>query len=314
MNEKLTLLMSSHADDLHARLREIAPDCEIVAPDDENALERANIVYGGVNPDEIERATNLRWLQLQSAGVNRWDLGALDARGVQITNASGIHAAPIVEQMFGMLLMKTRALDRALLEQPKHDWSGFQMGAEMQLICGKTLGVLGVGAIGAHAAVVGKAFGMRVLGLRHSGADAPAVEQMFRPDQRREFFAQTDVVMNSLPLTDDTRGFMSQAEFDALPDGAIVINTGRGETIDTDALMNWLGKSVKNRALLDVTDPEPLPPDHPLWDLPGVLITSHSSGHRPDYEARADDIFVDNLARFVRGEPLHNLVDARAGY
>ena len=314
MNEKLVLLVGSHDDALHRRIREIAPDCEIVAPDDENALERANVVYGGVKPDEIERAQNLRWLQLQSAGVNRWDLSALDARGVQITNVSGIHAAPITEQMFGMLLMKTRALDVAVLEQPKHDWNGFRASAEMQIISGKTLGILGVGAIGSHAARVGAAFGMRVIGLRHSGKPAEAVEQMFTPDERLDFFAQTDVVMNTLPLTDETRGFMSQAQFEALPAGAIVINTGRGETIDTGAMMTWLKSDAKNRALLDVTDPEPLPPEHPLWDLPNVLITAHSSGNRPDYEARADDIFVDNLKRFVENKPLHNLVDAEAGY
>lgn len=314
MKSNLVLLVDSHAADLRGRIREIAPNCEIMSPDDQNALTRANVVYGGVKPDEIEGAQNLRWLQLQSAGVNRWDLPALDARGVKITTASGIHAAPIVEQMFGMLLIKTRALDQALLAQPEHDWRGFKMGDNMQIISGKTLGVLGVGAIGAHAAKVGKAFGMRVVGLRNSGADAPDVERMFTPDERREFFAQTDVVMNTLPLTDDTRGFMSQAEFEVLPPSAIVINTGRGETIDTAALMNWLQSDDKNRALLDVTNPEPLPPNHPLWDLPNVFITAHSSGNRPDYQARADDIFVDNLARFVQGEPLHNLVDAQAGY
>ena len=314
MNQPLTLLIGSNDESLHKRIRQIAPDCEIVSPDDKDALERAHVVYGGVKPDEIAGAQSLRWLQLQSAGVNRWDLPKLAERNVQLTNASGIHAAPIVEQMFGMLLMNTRELDKALLEQPKRDWRGFKMGSESQLISGKTLGVLGVGAIGKHAAVVGGAFGMRVIGLRSSGEGAPAIEQMFTPAQKLEFFAQSDVVMNSLPITDATRGFMSTAEFDALPDGAIVINTGRGETIDTNALMNWLRNGTGRAALLDVTDPEPLPPEHPLWEVPGVLISAHSSGNRPDYEARADDIFVDNLARFVAGETLHNLVDLEAGY
>ena len=242
MNQPLTLLIGSDNTELRARIRHIAPEAEIVSPDDKNALKRAHVVYGGVKPDEIGGAENLRWLQLQSAGVNRWDLPQLAARGVQLTNASGIHAAPIVEQMFGMLLMNTRELDKALLAQPAHDWRGFKMGSQSQLISGKTLGVLGVGAIGQHAAVVGKAFGMRVIGLRNSGEDAPAIEQMFTPDERLEFFAQTDIVMNTLPITDATRGFMGRAEFEALTDGAIVINTGRGETIDTDALIDWLSE------------------------------------------------------------------------
>ena len=312
MNSNLVLLTDSDDADLREQIRQIAPDCEIVAPGDENALERANIVYGGVKPDEIERAKNLRWLQLQSAGVNRWDLGALDARKVQVTNVSGIHAQPITEHMFGMLLMKTRALDKALAVQSEHQWRGHDFS--VQLIASKTLGLLGVGAIGSHAAQVGAAFGMRVLGLRHSGKPVENVEQMFTPDNRLDFFAQSEVVMNTLPLTDETRGFMGAAEFDALPPGAIVINAGRGETIDTDALMKWLQSDAANRALLDVTDPEPLPPEHPLWQLKNVFITPHYSGSYPGYMKRANAIFTDNLKRFIGGETLHNLVDAKAGY
>ena len=240
MNEHLVLLTDSDDADLREQIRQIAPNCEIVAPDDEGALKRANIVYGGVSPDKIAGATALRWLQLQSAGVNRWDLADLDARGVQITNVSGIHAQPITEHMFGMLLMKTRALDMALRVQSEHQWRGHDF--PVQLIAGKTLGLLGVGAIGQHAAKVGAAFGMRVIGLRNSGESADGVEQMFTPDQKLDFFRQCDVVMNTLPQTDETHGFMGAPEFDALPDGAIVINTGRGETIDTGALMNWLQK------------------------------------------------------------------------
>lgn len=314
MNEHLVLLLGSDDENLRAQIRQIAPDMEIVAPDDENALERANIVYGGAKPNGIERADNLRWLQLQSAGVNRWPVEELAARGVQITNVSGIHAGPITEHMFGMLLMNTRALDSALSEQPKHQWRGFDYGARVQRIADKTLGVLGVGAIGSHAARVGKAFGMRVIGLRHSGEPDENVEQMFRPKQKLEFFAQCDVVMNSLPLTDDTHGFMGEAEFGALPDGAIVINTGRGETIDTNALTTWLHGGHARAALLDVTDPEPLPSDHPLWKMENVFITPHYSGSHPDYGARANEIFLDNLRRFVGNEPLHNVVDADAGY
>ena len=312
MNEKLVLLTDCDDPDLREQIRQIAPDCEILAPDDEDALKRANIVYGGVSPDKIEDATDLRWLQLQSAGVNRWDLAALDARGVQITNVSGIHAQPITEHMFGMLLMKTRALDVALRVQGEHKWRGHDF--PVQLISGKTLGLLGVGAIGQHAAKVGAAFGMRVIGLRRSGESVDGVEQMFTPDNRLEFFGQSDVIMNTLPSTDDTLGFMNQAEFDALPQGAFVINTGRGDTIDTPALMAWLQSDADNCALLDVTNPEPLPADHPLWTMPNVFITPHYSGSHPTYMKRANAIFTDNLKRFISGEKLHNLVDADAGY
>ncbi len=312
MNSPLVLLLAHDNDDLRAQIRQIAPDIEILAPDDENALQRAHIAYDGVKRDRLADAPNLRWIQVASAGVNGWPMDELKERQIQLTTASGIHAQPITEQMFGMLLMKTRALDKALLAQPQHQWRGEDF--PVQLISGKTLGVLGVGAIGQHAARVGAAFGMRVIGLRHSGEPVENVEAMFTPANRLEFFGQCDVVMNTLPLTDDTRGFMGKAEFEALPAGAMVINTGRGATIDTDALGTWLLSDEANSAGLDVTEPEPLPPDHPLWEMPNVLITSHSSGNFPDYMARANMIFLDNLRRFIDGEELHNLVDAEAGY
>ncbi len=304
MNEPLTILLGNEDADLRKRIAQIAPDAEIVAPCDDGALARAHIIYEGVKPEEIGDAQSLRWLQLHSAGVNRWPLEELSARGVRVTTASGVHTAPIVEHMFGMLLMHTR----------KHDGRDLDTGDNAQIICGKTLGLLGVGAIGTHAATVGKAFGMRTIGLRRSGKDAPDIEQMFVPNEKLKFFAQTDVVMNTLPLTDATRGFVGAAELDALPRGAIVINAGRGATINTAALMEWLETDSESAALLDVTDPEPLPAEHPLWTMPRVRITSHYAGLRPDYEARAHDIFIDNLQKFLNDEPLHNLVNAKAGY
>ena len=307
----LTIVLGRAEAALREAVHNIAPDAEILPPDQ---LARAQIIYGGVEAGQLAGAERLRWLQLASAGVNRWPVAALGERGVLVTTTSGIHAAPIVEQMFGMLLMKTRCLDVALTENRERVWNHADYGGRVSLISGKTLGVLGVGAIGEHAARVGQAFGMRVFGLRRSGQAAPAVERMFRPAQRREFFAACDVVMNTLPLTGDTRHFMGRAEFAALPAGAIVINFGRGATIDTSAMLGWLQGEAAGAALLDVTDPEPLPPSHPLWQQHNVFVTPHYGGARPDYDERADAVFLDNLGRFVRGEPLQNLVDSHAGY
>lgn len=311
MNSNLVLLLGSDNPELLARVRQIAPDCEIVKGAE---LERAHIIYNGVKPDEIAGAKSLRWLQLFSAGINRWPVKELAKRNVIVTTTNGIHAQPITEHMFGLLLMNTRALDVALREQPKQEWRSFNYSPRVQRIADKTLGVLGVGAIGTHAAHVGRAFGMRVIGLRRGGEPIDDVEEMFTPDQKIEFFGQCDVVMNTLPLTEDTRGFMSHAEFEALPDGAIVINTGRGETIETDALMTWLRSGRARAAMLDVTEPEPLPAEHPLWKMENVTITPHYSGNHPEYGARANEIFLDNLRRFVAGETLHNVVDTNAGY
>ncbi len=312
MNFRSALLLAHDDENLREQIRQIAPDIEIITPDDENALQRADIAYDGVKKNQLGEATNLRWIQVASAGVNGWPMDDLKARGIRLTTTSGIHAQPITEHMFGMLLMKTRALNKAAAVQPQHQWRGGDF--PVRLLAGQTLGLLGVGAIGEHAARVGAALGMRVIGLRRSGEAVTDVEEMFAPDNRLEFFGQCDVVMNTLPLTNDTRGFMGEAEFAALPQGAIVINTGRGATIDTEALMNWLRSDDENYAALDVTEPEPLPPDHPLWQLSNVFITPHYSGNHPTYMERANAIFLDNLKRFIQGEELHNLVDAEAGY
>ena len=312
MTQPLVLWLDGDDAQLREQIIQIAPHIEIVAPDDENALQRAHIAYGRVKRDELALAENLRWMQVYSAGVNGWPMEQLKARQIQLTTTSGIHAQPITEHMFGMLLMKARSLGKALSVQPQHKWRGHDF--PVQLIAGQTLGLLGVGAIGQHAAHVGAAFGMRVIGLRRSGESVPDVEEMFTPDTRLDFFGQCDVVMNSLPLTGDTRDFMGQNEFDALPAGAIVINTGRGATIQTEALIHWLQNDEANYAALDVTEPEPLPAEHPLWELSNLFITPHYSGSHPTYMKRANEIFLDNLGRWMRDEPLHNLVDAEAGY
>jgi phosphoglycerate dehydrogenase-like enzyme len=216
--------------------------------------------------------------------------------------------------MFGMLLMVTRRLGEAWDRQKSRQWGGYPYGERVSMLLGKTLGVLGVGAIGGKSAEVGRAFGMRVIGLRRGGDPHPHVEQMYRPEQRLEFFARTDVVMNSLPLTDATRHFLGPAEFAALKPGAIVVNTGRGGTVDTDALMQALREGRVSAALLDVTDPEPLPAEHPLWTMENVFITPHYSGAHPGYNGRAGRNYLENHRRYLAGEPLVNVVDKAEGY
>ena len=304
---------------LHEQVRALSGHIEIVSPQQvkerPELLAEIDAAYSGLNTAQIAGAAKLRWYQTAGAGVNGLITPAIRERAdLVITNASGIHAEPITEHMFGMLLMVTRRLGEAREQQKTRQWRGYDFDANVTLLAGKTLGVLGVGAIGGHSAHVGKAFKMRVIGLRRGAEPHPDVERMYAPDERLAFFAQCDVVMNSLPLTDATRGFMGQAEFGALKPGAIVINTGRGATIVTDALLAALGSGRVGAALLDVTDPEPLPPDHPLWTTPNVFITPHYSGAHPSYDERAARIFLDNLRRFLADEPLINVVDKHEGY
>jgi phosphoglycerate dehydrogenase-like enzyme len=301
---------------LREKIKALAPDAEIVLQkelqDNPELLPQIEIAYEGLRGADISKMTSLRWIQRAGAGVEGMLTPAVKDSDIVVTNVSGIHARAITEHMFGMLLSCTRALNLAYEGQKEHKWE--HLGGHVQSLYGKTLGILGAGAIGVQAARVGRAFEMRTIGLRRGGEPLPEFEAMFSPDNKLDFFKQSDVVMNILPFTEATKGFMGDAEFDALPDGAIVINTGRGGTIDTPALMRALESGKVKAALLDVTDPEPLPADHPLWDMKNVFISPHYSGSHPEYDAEADEIFLDNLRLYLAGEKLHHVVDKNAGY
>ncbi len=315
MSDSLLVFVWRDDADLVRRVQALSPQIETVSRQqlDENPdlLGRLDVVYGHLQKGELGRATKVGWLQTTSAGVNSLITPELQARDLIVTTTSGIHAAPIAEQMFGMVLSVTRQLVRAWDSQRERRWDRH---GESTLLSGKTLGLLGVGAIGSYAAVIGKAFGMTVIGLRRSKGEQPPIETMYGEDERAEFLSRCDVVMNTLPQTDATRGFLGDTEFAALKRGAIIVNTGRGATIDTDALLRALASGQVGAACLDVTDPEPLPADHPLWTTPNVFITPHTSGSRPDYDERADDIFLANLRRFLDGQKLENVVDKGEGY
>lgn len=312
----MKILIGRDDAELRQQTAQIAPEIELVSRADLQSnpelLAQIEIAYEGLRGDDLERAAGLRWLQKGGAGVNGLPLSDLERRGVQVTNVSGIHARCIAEHLFGMLLMATRSLDLALEAQHRGEWG--KIGGQTLSLYGKTLGVLGAGEIGAQIARVGRAFEMEIVGMRQSGQPTPEIETMFSPAQKREFFAGCDIVMNVLPLTPQTRDFMAKPEFDALPEGAIVANAGRGATIQTDALVAALQSGRLRAALLDVTEPEPLPPNHVLWTLPGAFITPHFAGNHPEYNLEADAIFLDNLRLWVAGEPLHHVVDPRNGY
>lgn len=301
-----------------AAVRAITDHFELVTPQDlkehPELLGELEIAYGGLDRDQLSRATSLRWLQTSGAGVNGLLTPELVESDLIVTNASGIHAEPITEHMFGMLLMVTRKLAVAWDQQKTRQWRGYDFHRNVDMLSGKTLGLYGVGAIGTHSARVGKAFGMRVIGLRRTSEPHPDLDRTYGPEERLAFFAECDVMMNSAPLTDRTRHGIGGAEFAVMKPGVIVVNTGRGATIHTPALVDALRSGKVGAALLDVTDPEPLPEDHPLWTMENVYITPHTSGSHPGYQQRAGQIFLENLRRYLAQEPMINVVDKREGY
>ena len=303
------------------RVRAVSPRVRLLtAPElerDPAAYRQAEValVTGWLEHERLREATALRWIQTVGAGVERLLSPEIVARSeLTITNASGIHAQPIAEHAFGLILMYARNLHLAAQRQHEAEWQSAPYRESLRTLHGRTLGVLGLGAIGERIAQIGAAFGLRVIGLKRTPHPVEHVSEVFGPEQLSAFLAQSDLLVNLLPLTSATRGWIGARELLSLPRGAFFVNLGRGGTVDTPALVEALRSGHLGGAGLDVTEPEPLPKEHPLWTLPNVIITPHYSGAQPDYFAHVGELFVANLERYVRGEPLFNVVDKQAGY
>ncbi len=323
MNESIILLAlgaGALGEEHLAGIRALAPGRRVVASDDraeiEGLLDRVEIVVGGLPHDLLPRARNLRWLQLWGAGADgllqSGDVSALEH--ITITNASGVHAVPISEHILALFLALGRRLNHALRAQVERTWSSPEFGSIAEM-AGKTLLVVGLGAIGERTAELGAAFGMRTLGVRRNPErGSPHVEAVYGPQRLREILPQADYIAITLPLTKETRGMFGESEFEACRRSAYLVNIGRGSTIDEPALVRALREGRLAGAGLDVFAHEPLPADSPLWRLDNVIITAHYAGRTPYYDERALAIFTDNLRRYLAGQPLHNVVDARLGY
>jgi phosphoglycerate dehydrogenase-like enzyme len=281
----------------------------------EAALDEVEIAAGWFPPELLGRAPRLRWVQQWGAGVD-WLLRFPKAADMPflLTNASGVHAIPISEHIMGMLLMFARGLHSAVRAQNQREWWRPHHRDVFEL-SGKTMLLVGVGAIGARTAELAVAHGMRVEGIRRNQpANVAGVAAMYAPHQLRERLAHADAVVLTVPLSRETQGLIGAPELAAMKPTAYLINIGRGATVDEAALVAALRAGRIAGAGLDVFAEEPLPATSPLWDMENVILTAHYSGNTPAYNERAMAIFLDNLRRFVAGEPLHNLVDKHAGY
>jgi len=307
-------------------IRALAPEMRVVVTRDrsqvEALLDEIEIAAGWFPNNLAARVPRLRWFQQWGAGAD-WLLRHPEAieRDFVLTNASGVHAIPISEQIIGTLLMFARGLHRAVRAQASHQWWRAQP-ADLFELAGQTMLLVGVGAIGARTATLASALGMHVEGIRRNpdkgrGDPARAVEgvaAMYGPDRLRERLAHADAVVLTVPLSQATRGLIGAAELRAMKPTAYIVNIGRGGTIDEPALVRALDQHWIAGAALDVFAEEPLPSSSPLWGMENVIITGHYAGSTPKYNQRAIAIFLDNLRRYVAGEPLRNVVDKRAGY
>ena len=260
-----------------------------------------------VSTDLLDAAPGLRWIQALSSGVDFLDLEAIEARGVALTNAAGVHAEPIAEQVLGYLLTFERGIHTGIRQQEEGVWQRYSGGE----IRGKTLGIVGLGAIGSRAAEYAGAFGMTVVGTKRDPETVPeAVDEVYPPDGLFEVLGRSDYVVLSCPLTPETRGLVGREELGAMQGNAVLVNVARGAVVDEDALVYALQQGGIRGAALDVFEEEPLPPESPLWDLPNVVVTPHMAGSTPHKFERIAGIFAANYEAFADGrlEELRNRV------
>lgn len=260
--------------------------------------------------DLPRRAPHLRWISYTSAGVE-WLLQAGLPETVTLTNASGTHRPKAAEFALLSVLMLNNQMPHFATAQRARSWAPKPAGT----VAGKTALILGMGALGGAATQALSGQGLRIIGNSRSGRPHPDVAVMTQGEAFRAHLPETDFLVITLPLTSATHGLVGAAELDLLPSHAGVVNLGRGEILDTEALAARLHDGSLAGAVLDALPQEPLPPDSPLWDTPNLVITPHCGLYDPEaYAPRCLEAFFANLARFRAGQPLHQKVDPARGY
>jgi phosphoglycerate dehydrogenase-like enzyme len=256
----------------------------------------------------VDRAHTLSWLHIQNVGVDRLPLATISKRRIRLTNGAGLYAVPIAEYAVMAMLAAAKGFRRLLAAQERGEWLPAPP-ADSELFETRAL-IIGYGQIGRAIATRLRGLGVTTVGVRSRARSASAIG----PDQWRERLGEFDWVIVSAPLTAATDHMIGARELSAMKPGAWVVNVSRGAIIDTPALLRALEAGPIAGAYLDVTDPEPLPAGHPLWQLPNVIVTPHSSYASNRFLERAGDLFLDNLRRYRAGRPLRNLVKLNAGY
>jgi phosphoglycerate dehydrogenase-like enzyme len=306
-----------------ARLRERFPDVTVFhAMNEAEALrevEDADVALSShLSAAMVQRAPRLRWVHSTAAAVNILPLTELAPRQIMVTNSRGIQAIAIAEHVMGGLLVLARRLNLTLPAQRERRWIQNELTGDAWpwTLHGRSITIVGLGTIGAEVGKRADAFGMRVTAVRRrSDQPKPAFcDRVLGSDQLDDALRGCDVLVLAAPPVPETDRLINAARLAMLNRRAVVVNVARGRIIDEAALIAALQDGRLGGAVLDVFDREPLPAASPLWALPNVVITPHCSGVREDHWDDAIDLFIDNLGRFQRGEPLTNLVDPRAGY
>lgn len=313
----MRILVTLPVEERHlALLRQAAPDAafDCIPGKDLTPADVADreIILGNIPTALLPEAKALRWLQLNSAGTDGYN-GRLPA-GALLTNATGAYGLAISEHLLAMLLCLQKKLYLYRDNQRQALWRD---EGGVASVAGARALIVGVGNIGGDFARKLQALGAECVGVRRKSTELPeGISALYHPDQLDELLPGADIVALCLPGTAETRGMLDARRLALMKKTAILLNVGRGTAVDTLALNRALREGALGGAGLDVTDPEPLPPEHPLWSAPNCVITPHVSGfyHLQETFERIVRIAAANLARYEAGEPLQNLVDPETGY
>ena len=276
----------------------------------------ADAIIGFCNPELVAAAPRASWIQIFSSGAERC-LAAPEVAGGEIvlTNMQKMSSPVIGEHAIAMMMSLTRGLVQLAKHMPEGEWDrDLTVAPGVAPLSDRTMLVVGLGGIGRETARRANALGMRVIATRNSSRSGPDyVDYVGLSDELLELAGQAEVIVNALPLTEATRGLFDDEFFAAAKQGAIFVSVGRGQSTDTDALVAALESGQLGGAGLDVTDPEPLPGDHPLWQMDNVIISPHVAAFGGSSE-RHRTLVSENLKRFVAGEAMYNVVDPGQGY
>ncbi|HEX5167078.1 MAG TPA: D-2-hydroxyacid dehydrogenase [Thermomicrobiales bacterium] len=295
-----------------ARIAEAQPGLTILTAHGEaqvrERLPQAEILFAWEFPMALlPQAERLRWFQVMGAGLERL-AGASVPDGVIVTNMKGIFSTAMAEYALAHMLAHTQRIQQILRQQQERRWEPF----EPVLLRGQTAGIIGLGSIGREIARRCAAFGMRVIGVNRGGAPVAEVERTYAVADIDRFLPECDFVISVVPHTAESTNLLNADRLALLRPSCYYINIGRGNVVDLDALGVALAAGELAGAVLDVFPTEPLPAEHPIWAAPNVVITPHISGvNRPE---DVTNVFLDNLARYLAGEALVNVVDLKRGY
>lgn len=296
-----------------ARVRDIAASVEIEfvgSVADASDLDYAEVIAGQLSPSDLERAGSLKWLHSWAAGPDSQLFDQFVGHPAVLTCSKGNGAIPLAEHAMMLMMLLNRNALRWIEAQREQKWAPF-VHEELN---GKTVGIIGTGHSGTDLAGKAKAFHMSVIGMRRTQTPATGFDRIYPHAELHDFLKESDFVVVTAPKTPETEGMLGEVEFRAMKKSAYYICYSRGGVADDRALLRALEEGWIAGAGLDAHGEEPLPADSPFWKAPNTIITPHNGATTSATKARGFEIFLDNLRRYVKGEPLFNVVDKLAGY